>query len=96
MKSQSPLFFRCGSCRHAKRLKKELHEYTRVPKCICGSTDWRVDSHRRNQWSNREGVYNTCSCNGLHYPHRKGSSVWCAHSKKDPTDEDHKSLRNIF
>ena len=94
MSNLAPNFFRCGDCRHATRLNRELHEYTIIPKCICGSRDWRVDNHRRKQWVNREGVYSTCHCSGLHHPHRKGSSVWCDYSKVPPSEEDYIQLRS--
>jgi len=82
--------YRCGKCRARKVLKRELWEYIRPPRCICGSNDWRLDMHRYKEWKNRTGVYATCHCDGLHHPHRKGSNVWCDHHKTGPTEQDFK------
>lgn len=88
-KRRVKFFYKCGSCRSMKVLNRELWEYIRPPKCKCGVQDWRMDSARYNRWLNRTGEYNTCKCNGLHYNHRAGSTVWCEKHPTGPTEEDY-------
>jgi len=69
--------------RNAKR--RPLREYARAPRCwSCGlPLLGYVDNWQRK--NNRE---TTCRCDGLPYPHRIGSDVWCAHHPIGPSEED--------
>lgn len=85
-----PNFYICRKCRSKRSLNKALEDYTRIPKCHCGASEWRLDKSRVKAWVRDKDPYNGCLCTALPYPHRKGSSVWCVHSKRQPTEEDHK------
>lgn len=84
-------FYRCGNCRTARVLPRELWNYLRPPACRnCFAKDWRMDMSRYKAWLNRTNPYNTCRCNGLHFNHRAGSNVFCVKSKVPPTEEDYR------
>jgi hypothetical protein len=78
------LKYRCGraGCRKVHTLSKAPGEYRTERKCSCGGTlhDYSMD-RRRNK-------ARTCGCDGLPYPHKKGSDVWCPHHPTGPTEED--------
>lgn len=78
-----PSFYRCGTCRARSRSDRR--------KCHCGVKDWRVDGHRMKEWRERGGVYQTCHCIGLYYPHRIASSVWCDKHPTGASEEDHEA-----
>lgn len=75
--------YRCGrsACRKVYYLPKDPLEYVREKRCSCGGHlhDYSVNRKRGN----------TCLCDGLPYPHRKGSVVWCKHHLTGPTDADY-------
>jgi len=75
--------YRGGFCRSRRILTKELWEYMNPPFCKqCGRKDWRIDLSRWLEWKYKLGVYAACHCNGLDYPHRPASSVWCLKSSR--------------
>ena len=69
--------YRCGRCRARRSLRRELWQYVRPPRCGCKSIDWRLDMSRTREWQERKGVFDTCRCDGAHYPHRRGSVLRC-------------------
>ena len=77
--------YRCtrGNCRKYVTLKKKKEWYIREPKCpVCkGNLNHRP-------WYRKHDKERTCKCDGIHYPHRKGTEPWCDHAKVGPTDED--------
>jgi hypothetical protein len=77
--------YRCTtrSCRKYRTLSKRKELYVTEPKCkVCGGNL----SHRpRMREYDRE---RTCKCDGLPYPHKKGTTVWCTHHPTGPTEED--------
>lgn len=73
------------NCDTIVNLKKKVEDYVIKPKCPnCGSLITYMDKHRMNRKKTE-----TCFCDGVPYPHRIGSVVFCRHSKRLPTDEDH-------
>lgn len=76
--------YRCGrgACRKIYTLSKPLSHYVREKKCSCGGTlhDYSCDRKRNKA--------RTCHCDGLHFPHKKGSSVWCSEHPTGPSEED--------
>lgn len=85
--------YRCGQCRHRKRLNRELWEYSKVPACDnCTAQDWRLDLHRTKEHTTKTGAYSVCHCGQVPFPHRTGSDVFCEHSEKQPTDADYEAL----
>jgi len=80
---------RCRSCGARNTLKRHPDDYVRDKKCTsCKAVNpYRVDWYRT---LGEESKKNTCHCDGLHYPHRKGSSVWCREHPTGPTEEDYK------
>ncbi len=79
---------RCSKCRALKTLSMHPDEYkrNRFKKCWCGG-DFVVDTYRRHE----EHKKVICKCDGLSFPHRAGSSVWCKQHKTGPTEEDYRS-----
>ena len=89
MRPRSRPYYRCGKCWTRRRLAKELGEYVRPPACRnCGGNDWRIDAGRRVEYRTRSGVFETCYCDGYHFPHRVGGGVWCRSHPTGPTEED--------
>jgi len=82
--------YRCSlrnKCGARKTLKRPIEKYIRRPKCPrCHKDTLKFDPSRRRERNN-----NLCKCDGMEggWPHRKGSSVWCHKSKKQPTEEDY-------
>lgn len=80
---------RCRHCDHRRSLKRRPEDYLRAPACPhCGGRSWRLDKYRMKEKRERIGVFNTCHCDGLPYPHRAGSDVWCRKHPTGPTEED--------
>ena len=78
--------YRCGNCRHAKVLNRELWEYLQPPSCpLCHSVDWRLDMSRYYAWLHQKPPFNVCHCDGAHFPHRKGSVPLCIHRTELPS-----------
>lgn len=77
--------YRCGKdgCRRIYHLTKHPEEYAKTKRCACGGTlhDYSVDRKRNSA--------RTCYCDGLSYPHKKGSSVWCKEHLTGPSNEDY-------
>ena len=82
-------WYRCNNrqCKKRVSFKKKISEYANGKVCAdCGSNlhDASYDKkHKRNE---------TCTCDAYHFPHRKGSSVFCVHSKKQPSEEDYENM----
>lgn len=82
--------YRCGQCNARRSLKREIWQYIRPPKCrTCGAADWRFDMQRYKEFKTRTGVFDTCYCNNVSYPHRKASTVWCIEHPTGPTEADY-------
>lgn len=78
--------YRCSvsECRKRRTLRKKIELYMRRPKCpSCGADSLKYDPTEKIRTKSR-----TCRCDGLFYPHHKGTSVWCDHHPTGPTDED--------
>lgn len=82
-------FYRCGSCRGRKVLKRELWQYVRPPKCSCGKVNWYIDLSRTKDWKEKKNGYSVCDCNGYHFRHHKAGGVWCIHHATGPTEQDY-------
>lgn len=63
---------RCRKCQSRRTFRKHPEDYKREPLCSCGGT-YRVDTYRLN----KEHLKYICRCNGVPYPHRKGSHYYC-------------------
>lgn len=75
---------RCRRCDVRKTLPRHPDNYIRVPKCFCGSDEWRVDYYRiHTEW----GVKG-CDCQGYEFPHRRGGG-WCLHNPELDLSNDH-------
>ena len=85
-------------CRQRYTFAKPLEEYQRTPKGLvkidgtlrcgeCRKGRLAADDHNIKQWNRAQGV---CSCDGLPYPHRKGTTVAelgnCIHAPEPPSD----------
>jgi len=80
--------YRCSKpgCRKRIALKQKIEQYVDGKNCpACGKDSLKLDTNKR-----REGRRMRCSCDGYHFPHRKGS-LWCIHSTIVPTDDDHRN-----
>ena len=79
---------RCRKCGARKTLSKHPDEYVRDKICwSCKAVNsYRVDWYRTK---GKESKKNTCYCDGLPYPHRAGSTVWCREHPTDPSEEDY-------
>lgn len=78
--------YRCRrrSCSARRTLRKKLEQYVREPKCReCGG-ELRLD-----RWKMKDHKKAKCTCDGYHFPHRKGSK-WCNYSTVELTEEDYK------
>lgn len=77
-------FYRCGSSGCRRRVALSRHR-ERIPACKhCGG-----ELHYDAYTSNKRSV--TCHCDGVSYPHRVASTVWCREHLTGPTDEDYKN-----
>lgn len=78
--------YRCTDCGTRRTLARKVEQYLRVPPCrCCGSKRFTFDKFRNE----RELKYKPCSCDGYHFPHRPGGGVWCIHSDRQPSPDDH-------
>lgn len=78
---------RCRYCRARRTLPKHPSKYLirRYARCYsCGRDALSVDRFRKH----KEGKRYTCHCDGVHYPHRRGSLIWCIHHPTGPTEAD--------
>jgi len=77
--------YRCGTanCRRQVTFKKLLEQYVRERKC--DHCDGKLYRTRRDKIRNKK---RTCECDGLHFPHRAGSTIWCSEHPTGPTDQD--------
>ena len=65
---------RCGGRRS---LTKLIDFYVRRPKCpVCGEDSLQQDKYRQEHERGKNS--RPCHCDGLPYPHRRGSK-WCTH-----------------
>ena len=78
---------RCKKCGSRKTLTKHPAEYMKTLVCwSCKSVNnYRIDWYRTR---GKESKKFTCKCDGMPYPHRKGSTPFCVHSDDEPTYED--------
>jgi hypothetical protein len=78
--------YRCSrtGCRARITLKQRIVIGRKCPSCKkdtlkdCTATE-RARTKRR-----------TCKCDGYHFPHSVGTEPWCVHSKRVPTDDEHR------
>ena len=81
--------YRCTirrKCGARKTLKKRIEEYVRRPRCPgCGKDTLKFDPYKKPY-----NTKNKCSCDGISFPHRKGTEPWCIHAKLGPTEADWK------
>lgn len=77
---------RCNrnECRQRVTLNKHPLDYVNEKHCVCGGR-LHVDQHRMTAEHKRV----LCKCDGLPFPHRKGSSVWCREHPKGPTEQEY-------
>jgi DNA-directed RNA polymerase subunit RPC12/RpoP len=82
---------RCMNCGTHFVLKKIHTHYATRRRCpFCRSHRIYYDSY---EWKRRVARRkHTCTCSGLHFPHRRASSVWCMNHPTGPTEEDYKYL----
>lgn len=80
--------YRCSSsqCRTRRTLPRLVEQYQREPRCKCCGARLTLDIYRQRLGPS-EGRQ-TCHCDGEHFPHRAGSSVWCRHHPTGPTMND--------
>lgn len=77
--------YRCTTrnCRKRKALRKHTYQYLKTPVCkICGGT-LHLDEGKRKRTKQ-----DTCKCDGIPFPHFKGTEPWCIYAKIGPTEED--------
>jgi len=76
---------RCSKCGARKTLNMMPHQYKldKHRTCLCGG-ELRVDWYRKKKENK-----SPCSCDGYHYPHRKGGGVWCKHHPAGPSEQDY-------
>lgn len=75
--------YRCSKCRQRRALPRLHTEYIRAPKCKACSALLTY----RDVWQEKKNMASVCRCDGAHYPHQAGSTLFCIHSK-EPTQED--------
>ena len=77
--------YRCRNCSKREAKKKRVEEYKRVQKCKdCGHELRYLD-----KWQMKKNKETTCKCDGVSYPHRIGSIVWCKFHKTGPSEKDY-------
>ena len=79
---------RCRKCWARKTFKKHPDAYVmrhHVTCPVCGADDMRVDAYRMTKEHKRV----LCKCDGLPYPHRAGSSIWCREHPTGPTEQEY-------
>ncbi len=79
--------YRCthDDCRRRVILARRVEKYFRKPKCHgCG----REITGREDRALYRQRARETCTCDGYHFPHRRGS-IWCNHSARRPTEQQY-------
>lgn len=86
------ILYRCKRSKNGQQcdtrnaLPRAIEKYKRKPRCkgcrrpLTGYVD---------RWQRRANRSNTCNCNGLPYPHRGGSSVWCMQHPTGPAERDY-------
>ena len=77
---------RASKCGGRRSLKKLIDFYVVRPKCPrCRSDGLTLDKHRMRKEVGKGA--DTCMCDGLHFPHRRGS-MWCCEYKGEYSDDD--------
>lgn len=79
-------WYRCTHCWTRRTLSKPVEEYVTPPKCRCCG---RKLKYRDKYREKAELTTPPCNCGDPVYPHRPGSSVWCASHPTGPTEQDH-------
>lgn len=81
--------FRGKRCYQRHSFKKKVEEYARPKKChCCGNKITYID-----KWQMKKNKEATCDCGSPHYPHRKGTTVWCIYHPTGPTEDDYRNRR---
>jgi len=79
--------YRCtrNRCRKRRSLPKHTHQYIKTPICRVCVGKLSFDKTKRKRTKR-----DTCTCDGISYPHFKGTEPWCVYAKIGPTEEDFK------
>lgn len=81
--------YRCSKASCRKRVA--IKGMRLAPKCpSCGN-----DTLRRDRSHEKEGKANKCNCDASHYPHKKGSLVFCKFYQGVITDQDYENFYNM-
>jgi len=82
------MLYRCTSrnkCGKRRALPRPIEQYVRTPVCkACGG------ALKADKAQTRRNRANTCKCDGLPYPHRRASTVWCCEHPIGPLDYDYR------
>lgn len=84
--------YRCSrnSCRTRVTLKKCKELYIKEPKCkVCGGNLHSVEKERKDYSRKMK-----CTCDGLHYPHQRGTK-WCNYYEGTYTEDELKERHLI-
>lgn len=73
--------YRCGQ-RFTLRRHPESYKRDRYVCPSCGGRAYSDEQNRRNELAKQE----RCHCNGVPFPHRKGSILGCDHHPVDPLE----------
>lgn len=73
-------------CGQRRALPKPIEQYVRRPHCLaCGRDSLRLDPAQTKR--NRR---QTCKCNGVPYPHNRGTIIGCEHYDRFVSEENFK------
>jgi putative FmdB family regulatory protein len=80
---------RCNACGRRFTLVRPMAHYKIDRECPhCGSSRIFYDTYKRKERLGRKAA-STCLCDGAHYPHRRGSLVWCKFHPAGPSIDDY-------
>lgn len=79
--------FKGQRCYQRHSFKKKIEQYVNPKVCSCCKNEITYI----DKWQKKKNKENICTCGEPHYPHREGATVWCIKSKKQPSEDDHKS-----
>jgi hypothetical protein len=80
---------RCLDCGKHFSMARPVTAYANTRKCpSCKSTRVRFDEYEYKRRLDRRK--NTCCCDGLAFPHRPASTVFCRQHPVGPSEEDYR------
>ncbi len=84
------VLYRCthDDCRQRVSLPRRRERYVCPPRCPACR---RPLTGRPDREPKRRAMRDRCGCAGYWFPHRKGSGVWCEHSRRRPSDADYEA-----